>query len=123
MLFAAALLGYANIALEAGVSIVFAIIFGIAVDDTIHFMSKYKLAKDMYGDKEKAMYVTFLETGKAIIYTSIILFFGFSIFIASSYGGTQALGILVSITLLVAMLCNLVLLPSLLLRFKNRIER
>ncbi|MDB4438933.1 MMPL family transporter [bacterium] len=119
LLFAAALLGYANIALEAGVSIVFAIIFGIAVDDTIHFMSKYKLAKDMYGDKEKAMYVTFLETGKAIIYTSIILFFGFLVLIFSSNLPSVIIGLLISVTLVSAVIADLFLLPVIIRRFDN----
>ena len=61
------------------------------------------------------------ETGVSMIYTSIILFFGFSIFIASNFGGTQALGLLVSLTLFVAMLTNLVLLPSLLLSLEKLI--
>ena len=119
LLFAEALLGYANIALEAGVSIVFAIIFGIAVDDTIHFMSKYKLAKDMYGDKEKAMYVTFLETGKAIIYTSIILFFGFLVLIFSSNLPSVIIGLLISVTLVSAVIADLFLLPVIIRRFDN----
>ena len=59
------------------------------------------------------------ETGVSMIYTSIILFFGFSIFIASNFGGTQALGVLVSVTLFIAMLANLVLLPSLLLTLEK----
>jgi predicted RND superfamily exporter protein len=54
-----------------------------------------------------------------MVYTSIILFFGFSIFIASNFGGTQALGILVSVTLFVAMLSNLILLPTLLLTLEK----
>ena len=58
-----------------------------------------------------------------MVYTSIILFFGFSIFAASNFGGTQALGILVSVTLLVAMLTNLVLLPSLLLSFESKLTK
>jgi len=120
LLFAAALLGYGNIALEAGVSIVFAIIFGIAVDDTIHFMSKYKLAKDMYGgDKERAMYVTFLETGKAIIYTSIILFFGFLVLMFSSNLPSVIIGLLISVTLVSAVIADLFLLPVIIRRFDD----
>ena len=56
-----------------------------------------------------------------MIYTSIILFFGFSMFTASEFGGTQALGILVSLTLFVAMLTNLILLPSLLLSLESNV--
>ena len=55
------------------------------------------------------------ETGISMIYTSIILFFGFGVFTVSSFGGTVALGILVSLTILMAMLADLLLLPSLLL--------
>jgi len=117
LLFAAALLGYANIALEAGISIVFAIIFGIAVDDTIHFMSKYKLAKDLYGDREKALQITFLETGKAIIYTSIILFFGFLVLIFSSNLPSVIIGLLISVTLVSAVIADLFLLPVIIRRF------
>ncbi|MBT8232186.1 MAG: MMPL family transporter [Saprospiraceae bacterium] len=120
LLFAAALLGYANIALEAGVSIVFAIIFGIAVDDTIHFMSKYKLAKDRNnGDKEKALLITFLETGKAIIYTSIILFFGFLVLMFSSNLPSVIIGLLISVTLVSAVVADLFLLPVIIRKFDD----
>jgi predicted RND superfamily exporter protein len=114
LLFAAALIGYLGIALEAGVSIVFAIIFGIAVDDTIHFMSKYKLAKDQYGDREKALQVTFQETGKAIIFTSIILFCGFMIMLFSANLPSVIIGLLISVTLLSALIADLFLLPVIL---------
>lgn len=120
LLFAAALLGFGDIALEAGVSIVFAIIFGIAVDDTIHFMSKYKLAKDMYGDNEKAIYVTFQETGKAIIFTSIILFFGFLILIFSSNLPSVIIGLLISTTLVSAVIADLILLPVILRMYDKK---
>ena len=117
LLFAAALVGYLGIALEAGVSIVFAIIFGIAVDDTIHFMSKYKLAKDQYNDREKALQVTFQETGKAIIFTSIILFFGFMILLFSANLPSVVIGLLISVTLVSALVADLILLPVVLRYF------
>ena len=117
LLFAAALIGYTGVALEAGVSIVFAIIFGIAVDDTIHFLSKYKLAKDEYGDKEKAMEVTFQECGKAIIFTTIILFFGFLILLFSNNQPSQVIGMLISVTLLSALVADLTILPVLMRKF------
>ncbi len=111
LLFAAGLIGYLGIALEAGVSIVFAIIFGIAVDDTIHFMSKYKLAKTQYSDREKALQVTFQETGKAIIFTTIILFFGFMILLFSANLPSVVIGLLISVTLVSAVIADLILLP------------
>lgn len=124
LLFTAGLMGYFGVDLKPSTILVFSISLGIAVDDAIHFLAKFKQELKLNNnDISIAVYNALRETGVSMFYTSIILFFGFSIFIASSYGGTQALGILVSITLLVAMLCNLVLLPSLLLRFKNRIER
>jgi len=111
LVFAAALLGFGGIPLEAGTSIVFAIIFGIAVDDTIHFMSKYKLAYNQYGDVEKALYITFTETGKAIIYTSIVLFFGFLVLLFSSNQPSVIIGLLISVTLISAVIADLFLLP------------
>lgn len=118
LLFAAALIGYTGVALEAGVSIVFAIIFGIAVDDTIHFLSKYKLAKDQYGDREKALEVTFQECGKAIIFTTIILFFGFLVLLFSTNEPSMVIGMLISVTLLSALIADLTILPVLIRRFK-----
>lgn len=124
LLFTAGLMGYFGVDLKPSTILVFSISLGIAVDDAIHFLAKFKQELKLNNnDLSQAVYNALRETGVSMFYTSIILFFGFSIFIASSYGGTQALGILVSITLLVAMLCNLVLLPSLLLRFKKLIER
>ena len=118
LLFAAALLGYFNIALEAGISIVFAIVFGIAVDDTIHFLSKYKLSMDKYGDQEKALQVTYLECGKAIIFTSIILFFGFLVLLFSKNQPSVVIGMLISVTLLSALVADLTILPVLMRRFR-----
>lgn len=118
LLFAASLLGYFNIALEAGVSIVFAIIFGIAVDDTIHFLSKYKLAKNKLGDREAALKVTFQESGKAIIFTTIILFFGFLVLLFSANQPSVAIGMLISVTLFSALIADLTILPVLIRKFK-----
>ncbi len=118
LLFAAALLGYFDIAVEAGISIVFAIIFGIAVDDTIHFLSKYKMAMDELKDREKALQVTFNEAGKAIIITSIILFFGFLVLLFSIHPPSVTIGALISATLLSAVIADLTLLPVLIRKFK-----
>ena len=117
LLFAAALIGFGDIPLEAGTSIIFAIIFGIAVDDTIHFMSKYKLAMDKHKDVEKAMFITFTETGKAIIYTSIILFFGFLVLLFSANTPSVIIGLLISVTLVSAVIADLFLLPLIIRKF------
>ena len=117
LIFAAAILGWAGIELEAGISIVFAIVFGIAVDDTIHFLSKYKLCRLKGMDREESIATTFNETGKAIIITSIILFFGFLIMLASVHPPSIIIGLLISITLVSAIVADLLLLPMLLRRF------
>lgn len=111
LLLAGALIGYLGIELEAGVSIVFAVIFGIAVDDTIHFLSKYKLALHKGMEREEAIKITFVETGKAIVLTSIILFFGFLVMLFSIHPPSVVVGLLISLTLLSALISDLLLIP------------
>lgn len=122
LLLTAALMGYFNIPIKPSTILVFSIAFGISVDDTIHFLAKYRqeLKVRNWNIKESVL-AALKETGVSMTYTSIVLFFGFSIFMASQFGGTKALGLLVSITLLIAMLANLLLLPSLLLTLERRI--
>ncbi len=114
LLIAGAMLGYLGIELEAGVSIVFAIIFGIAVDDTIHFLSKYKLARRRGLVVEEAIHVTFRETGKAIVLTSVVLFFGFLVMLFSIHPPSVTIGLLISLTLASAVVSDLLLIPLLL---------
>lgn len=114
LLAAGALLGYFGIALESSISIVFAVVFGIAVDDTIHFLSKYHISRKKGMGVEAALQATFLETGKAIILTSIILFSGFMILIFSIHPPTRTVGWLISVTLLSAVIADLMLIPLLL---------
>ena len=116
LLTTAGLMGYFGIPIKPSTILIFSIAFGITVDDTIHFLAKYRqeLKHHQWNIKEAA-HLALRETGISMIYTSIILFFGFGVFTVSSFGGTVALGVLVSLTLVVAMLADLVLLPSLLL--------
>lgn len=116
LLFAAALLGYAGIKLEATISIIFTIVFGIAVDDTIHFLSKYKISLGKGLSKEEAIRATFLDTGKAITFTTIILFFGFLVLLFSIHPPSNVIGLLISITLVSALLADFFILPMLLRR-------
>ena len=112
----AAIMGYFGIPIKASTILVFSIAFGISVDGTIHYLAKYR--QELQGTNwsiRSSAVLALQETGQSMIYNAIILFFGFSIFALSNFGGTVALGILVSITLLAAMLSNLILLPSLLL--------
>lgn len=111
LIFAGAVLGWLGIELEAGISIVFAIVFGIAVDDTIHFLSKYKLIRQEGLSREEAIATTFAETGKAIVLTSIILFFGFLVLFFSVHPPSVVVGLLISITLVSALLADLFLIP------------
>jgi hypothetical protein len=117
LVFAGGLLGFLGIELEAGVSITFAIIFGIAVDDTIHFLSKYKLARDKGLDVEAALELTFTETGKAIVLTSIILFFGFLVMLFSIHPPSVTVGLVISVTLFTALIADLLLIPILIRKF------
>ena len=120
LVFTSGLMGYLGIPIKPSTILVFSIAFGISVDDTIHFLAKYRQELKLQSWNIKGSVINAIkETGVSMIYTSIILFFGFSIFIFSNFGGTQALGILVSVTLFIAMMANLVLLPSLLLTLEK----
>ena len=122
LLFTAGLMGYLGVPIKPSTILVFSIAFGISVDDTIHFLAKYRQELQANNWKvRKSVYAALRETGVSMFYTSIVLFFGFLIFMFSSFGGTIALGGLVSITLLFAMVSNLLLLPALLLSFERRI--
>lgn len=120
LLFTGAIMGYFGIPIKPSTILVFSIAFGISVDDTIHYLAKYRMELKNYNwNIGQSVVGALRETGVSMIYTSIILFFGFGVFASSQFGGTQALGILVSLTLLVAMVANLVLLPSLLLTLER----
>ncbi|MRT94435.1 RND family transporter [Ancylomarina sp. 16SWW S1-10-2] len=122
LIITAALMGYFGIPIKASTILVFSIAFGISVDDTIHYLAKYRQElKLTYWSIRTSVVLALRETGQSMMYTSIILFFGFGIFALSDFGGTVSLGVLVSVTLLSAMLSNLVLLPSLLLTLERLI--
>jgi len=115
LIFTAAIMGFTDIPIKASTILVFSIAFGISVDNTIHFLAKYRQElKVTNWDIKKSVILALKETGVSMLYTSVVLFFGFGIFAISSFGGTQAMGVLVSLTLLVAVTSNLILLPSLL---------
>lgn len=122
LLITAGIMGFIGVPIKPSTILVFSIAFGISVDDTIHFLAKYRQELITHNWKiKKSVYAALRETGVSMFYTSIVLFFGFSVFTISSFGGTVALGALVSITLLFAMLSNLLLLPSLLLSLERNI--
>ena len=122
LLITAGMMGFLGVPIKPSTILVFSIAFGISVDDTIHFLAKYRQELKANDWKiKRSVYAALRETGVSMFYTSIVLFFGFSVFMISSFGGTVALGGLVSATLLFAMLSNLLLLPSLLLSLERSI--
>ena len=118
LMITAGLMGYFNIPLKASTALIFSITFGISVDNSIRFLAKYRqelLSTGFF--VPRSVSESILETGKSIVYTSIVLFAGFIIFAFSDFGGTVALGLLTSTTLLISMFTNLILLPTLIMTF------
>ncbi|MCC6837905.1 MAG: MMPL family transporter, partial [Bacteroidia bacterium] len=117
----AGVMGFMGINFKPTTILIFSIAFGISSDGTIYFLTRYRQELKIPGRTvPQAISNTIRETGLSMIYTTIILFSGFAIFAASSFGGTVAMGILVSLTLLIAMCTNIVLLPAILLSINNR---
>jgi len=122
LLLTAGIMGYFHIPIKPSTILIFSVAFGISVDDTIHFLAKYRQELKIFDWAiKRSVQETIKETGVSMLYTSIVLFLGLSIFTASDFGGTVALGLLVSITLLFAMFTNLILLPSFLLTLDKRL--
>lgn len=118
----AALMGFLSISIKPSTILIFSIALGISVDNAIHFLSRYRLQLRLHDWAIKtSVFNALKETGFSMIYSSVVLFFGFIIFTLSSFGGTEALGYLIAFTLLVALLSNLFVLPSLLLTMDKRI--
>ncbi len=121
LLITAGIMGFLGINLKASTILIYSIAFGISSDGTIYFLTRFK--DELRNNKmtvRQAVSNTILSTGISMFYTAIILFSGFFIFVSSSFKGTQALGLLVSITLLVAMICNLILLPAFLMTLNKK---
>ena len=118
----AGLMGYLGIPLKPSTILVFSIAFGISSDGTLYFLTKYRyeIRKNKLSISN-AVSLTIKETGVSMVYTAIVLFFGFGMFALSGFGGTQALGVLISFTLLVAYCANLILLPAFLLSLEKRL--
>lgn len=117
----AGVMGWAGVRLKPSTVLIFSVALGIAIDITIRFLVNYKQVKKN-NDKEVKQVVTdtIHTTGISIIYTSLVLIAGFIIFVFSGFGGTQSLGWLTSLTLVVATVTNLTLLPALLISLNNK---
>lgn len=122
LLITAAIMGFAGIPIKPSTIIVFSIALGISVDNAIQYLSRYRHElKITNGNIKESALSALREAGFSMIYTSIVLVLGFSVFIVSEFGGTQALGVLISTTLLIAMFFNIMVLPSLLLSLDKRL--
>jgi len=121
-IFTAALMGFLVITIKPSTILIFSIALGISVDNAIHYLSRYRMELKTNNWNIKAAVISALrETGFSMIYSSIVLFLGFAIFMLSSFGGTKAMGFLISFTLIVAVLSNLFVLPSLILTLDKRV--
>ncbi len=121
LIITAGIMGYLGIRFKPSTILIFSIAFGISSDGTIYFLTKYRQElKKLNATVAGSISIAIKETGLSMVYTAVILFCGFAIFAASGFGGTVAMGVLISITLLVAMVTNLVLLPAILLSIDKR---
>jgi predicted RND superfamily exporter protein len=123
LIITAGLMGFFQIPLKPSTILIFSIAFGMASDQTIYFLTRYRheMRSNPVLSISKAVTMTIRETGVSMVYTAVILFFGFLIFSASSFGGTASLGKLLSVTLLMSMCSNLVLLPAFLVSLERRL--
>ncbi len=116
LLATAGAMGIFHIPLKPSTILVFNIAFGIVVDNSIHFLSRYRLELQKHNANiHDSVLISLRETGKSIFFTSLILFLGFSVFMFSSFEGIVALGGLIALSLLISMITNIILLPALLM--------
>ncbi len=120
LIITAGIMGFLDIRFKPSTILIFSIAFGISSDGTIYFLTKYRQELKKLSNAPIAISAAIMDTGRSMIYTSVILFFGFSIFSASSFGGTVALGVLMSLTLLISMFTNIILLPAILLSIHKK---
>lgn len=109
-----AVVGWFDFGMNIGTTIVYTIAFGIAVDDTIHFLGRYKIELDKGHSNYDSLITTITTSGGAIFLTTLVLVAGFGVLILSSFYANFITGLLVTISLIVALICDLYLLPVLL---------
>lgn len=120
----AGLMGWLGVDIKPSTAVIFTIAFGIAVDDTIHVISRFRIELDRVGDPHAAMSHAIIKTGKAVVITSLILLTGFGSLISSDFVSTAMMGLLVSVTILTALFADLLLLPALFhLLYRSRSPR
>ncbi|MDF7812438.1 MMPL family transporter [Hymenobacter sp. YC55] len=120
LLLTGGIMGYFGIPLKPSTALIFSIALGIDGDNSIHLLAKFRQEMAINGQRvQAAISTTLSEAGTSMIYTSIVLFLGFSVFAFSEFGGTKALGLLMSASLLITNFSNLILLPALLVTFEH----
>jgi predicted RND superfamily exporter protein len=119
----AGLIGWSGIEMKVTISIIFSIAFGIAVDDTLHLLSRLKVEMSKGVNLYKALMTTYLSTGKAMILTAMVIAAGFSTLMLSNFKSTFYVGMLISLTLVFALLAELILMPVLLMWIFGRKKR
>lgn len=121
LLFTAGVMGFLGVPLKPSTVLVYSMVFGISVDTSIHFLAKYRQEmKRRKWEIPQLVELSLRETIPSMVYTSLILFFGFLVFGVSTFQGTVALGLMTSCTLMVALMSNMLLLPALILSFDRR---
>lgn len=124
LLITAGLMGWLGIRIKPSTVLVFSVALGITIDVTIRFLVNFKQELAQHDDSiADTVHRTIKDTGLSIIYTSLILMAGFGVFALSQFDGTKSLGYLTSLTLFLAMVTNLTLLPALLLWMDKVIEK
>jgi len=120
LLITAAIMGFFKIPVKPSTIIVFSVALGISIDNAILYLSRYRHEiKKKKQNIHDAVMNAMNEAGISMIYTSIVLVLGFAVFMVSGFGGTKALGMLISLTLFVALFFNIIVLPSLILSFEK----
>ena len=114
MVFAGALVGFLGVPLDAGISMIFTVVFGISIDDTIHFLSSFNINRGKGLTVDEALKTTLFETGKPVFIATVILFFGFLVMIFSIYPPSVTIGKLIAVTLITALMSDLFINPMLL---------
>jgi uncharacterized protein len=114
LIITAGVMGFAGVPLKPSTVLVFSVVLGIAIDITIRFLVNYKQQLPTYNKNvAETVHATINETGISIVYTALILIIGFGVFATSTFGGTFNLGWLTALTLIIATITNLLLLPVL----------
>jgi predicted RND superfamily exporter protein len=117
------ILGWFDIALDFSTMMIAPVIIGIAVDDTVHFITRYRAEVLRGGDITEALQTTITQTGQAIVYTTLVLGLGFGMLAFSSAAGTANVGILGASAIFAGLLNDLFFLPAMILLFKLKFEK